>query len=297
MAEIKDYVGNNDQILEEWKAKFLHIRGVENEWKFAPDGIMNKGDFDKKAFLKDGVWWRKRSDQKGTKENDLWSNAPLRILFLTKDENLYDGDISAWDVREETFYANSKEREQNAISGSFFYQNEMCMLYGLLHTDLQNGLCDYEDFSWKEALDFSNEQIFARVNCKKEGGESTLNNKDLQDAIDKDFDLLKRQIIALDADIFICCGSQNENNIILNALYAIYDNEFNYVPYRTDRGTGTHYNAKHNKLAFDAYHLAYNRCGGLKARYYETVEAYFEFIKYLKESKGIDFTASHRINK
>lgn len=292
-----NYIEENDKILKKWKEKFLKERGAENEWRFAPDGIMNKGKFDEKAFHKDGVWWCKQSDENGTKENDLWTKAPLRVLFLTKDENLYGDEISAWDVRRETFYAKHKEREQNAISGSFFYQNEMCLLYGLLHTNLLNGLCDFEDFSWKDALDFSNEQIFARINCKKEGGKETIKDKDLQDAIDKDFDLLKEQIIALDADIFICCGSQNENNIILNTLYKIYDNEFNYVSYRTDRGTGTHYNAKQNKLAFDAYHLAYNRCGGLKARYYETVGAYYEFIKYLKEIEGKDFTESHRINQ
>lgn len=286
-----NYIEENDKILKEWKEKFVAKCGTKNERKFAPDGIMNKGDFSSPD--ENGVFWRKRSDNIGTKENDLWSSTPLRILFLTKDENLYGND-TAWDVREETFYAKYIDREQNAISGSFFYQNEMCLLYGLLHTDFQNGLCDFESFSWKAALEFSNKQIFARINCKKEGGKESIKDKELQDAIDKDFDLLKRQIITLDADIFICCGSQNENNIILNTLYKIYDNEFNYVPYRTDIGTGTHYNARLNKLAFDAYHLAYNRNGGLKARYYETVGAYYEFIKYLKENKGIDFTESHR---
>lgn len=286
-----NYIDENDKILKKWKERFIKEHGAKNEKKFAPDGIMNKGEFSNPD--KNGVIWRERSNQEGTKENELWSSVPLRIVFLTKDENLYGGD-SAWDVREETFYGKFKDKEQNAISSSFFYQNEMCLLYGLLHTNLQNGLCDFEEFSWKDALDFSNEQIFARINCKKEGGKETIKDKDLEDAIDKDFDLLKEQIIALDADIFICSGSQNENNIILNTLYKIYDNEFNYMPYSTDRGTGTHYNAKRNKLAFDAYHLAYNRCGGLKARYYETVGAYFEFIKYLKEIEGKDFTESHR---
>ena len=251
-----DYIKINQEILDEWREKFIKEFGSENEWKFAPDGIMNKGEYTKPD--ENGVFWRKRS-QEGTKENDLWSKAPLRVLFLTKDENLFNFDIEAWDVREETFYAKHIGREQNVISGSFFYQNEACLLYGLLHTDLQNGLCDYDGFSWKEALDYSDEQIFARINCKKEGGKGSIKDKDLQTSIDKDFDLLKKQIIALDADIFVCCGSQNDNNIILNTLYDIYKDEFKYVDYGTGKGTAAHYNEKRNKLAIDAYHLAYQQ--------------------------------------
>lgn len=285
-----DYIKINQEILDEWREKFIKEFGSENEWKFAPDGIMNKGEYTKPD--ENGVFWRKRS-QEGTKENDLWSKAPLRVLFLTKDENLFNFDIEAWDVREETFYAKHIGREQNVISGSFFYQNEACLLYGLLHTDLQNGLCEYDGFSWKEALDYSDEQIFARINCKKEGGKGSIKDKDLQTSIDKDFDLLKKQIIALDADIFVCCGSQNDNNIILNTLYDIYKDEFKYVDYGTGKGTAAHYNEKRNKLAIDAYHLAYGRNGGLSERYAEVVGAYYEFIKYLKATKGIDFT-KHR---
>ena len=54
-----------------------------------------------------------------------------------------------------------------------------------------------------------------------------------------------------------------------------------------------HYNARQNKLAIDAYHLAFFK-GGLEARYNETVGMYYEFLKYLKDAKGIDFSISHR---
>ena len=54
-----------------------------------------------------------------------------------------------------------------------------------------------------------------------------------------------------------------------------------------------YYNEKRNKLAIDAYHLAYGRNGGLSERYAEVVGAYYEFIKYLKATKEIDFT-KHR---
>ena len=103
----------------------------------------------------------------------------------------------------------------------------------------------------------------------------------------------EKQILNLDADILVCCGSQNDENLILNTVYDIYENEFKYMNFIDGKGTGMHYNKKRNKLAIDAYHLSYIK-GGLEARYNETVGMYYEFLKHLKNTKGIDFSASHR---
>lgn len=287
MADVKDYAGENQRILNEWCEKFVQDKlkdkeydGYEREKYFAKDGLMNRGDFE----YKDGVWLRKMSEG-GKKENKLWREAPLRILFLTKDENT--GGDEAWDVRQETFYAKYKEREVNAFSNSFFYQNEACLLYGLLHTNLHNGLFDFEKFSWEDALQFSNEQIFARINCKKEVGYEKIDDKDLLRSImiekyDKNY--LKEQISSLDADVFICCGSRSDKNIILDTLNECYDKKFKWIGY------ATWFNEEENKLAIDAYHLSFFKYGGLKARYDEVVGVYYNFIKYIHDKKGIDFT-------
>lgn len=289
---MEDYVGKNQRILDEWRAKFIQDKQTDKDYYdwtqedlstlFAEDGIMNKG----KMYKKDDIIWRESGN-----ENEMWSKAPIRILFLTKDEN---ADI-AWDVRSETFYAKGLELPitDYQVSSSFFYQNEVCLLYGLLKSNLENGYQEFNDFTWEDALRFSDEQIFARINLKKEIGGGKLDNKDLQEAINKYFDYIKKQIVLLDADVFICCGSQSDNNILLNTLYDIYKDEFKYVDYGTGKGTAAHYNEKRNKLAIDAYHLAYGRNGGLGARYVEIVGAYFDFIKYLKTTKGIDFS-KHR---
>ncbi len=52
-----------------------------------------------------------------------------------------------------------------------------------------------------------------------------------------------------------------------------------------------HYNKKRNKLAFDAYHLAYFK-DRYKARYSEIIDMYYEFLKIYP-----DFVNSHRDNK
>ncbi len=287
---MKDYVAENDRILEEWRKKYieenqsLYPKCPDVGAYFAYDGIMFKGEF----YIDEcdvGAIRRKVSG----KENKLWTECPLRVLFLTKDENTNDNE--AWDVRTETFYkkGEGKPPQNKTVSGSFFFQNEACLLYGLLNTKpTEDGLMMYNAFSWEDVLKFSDENIFARINCKKEVGYGTISNNKLEVAIKEYFANLKEQILNLDADILVCCGNQNENNIILNTVYNIYENEFEYVDCVEGQGTGMHYNAKQNKLAIDAYHLSYLK-GGLEARYNETMGMYYEFLK-----KHPDFTKTHR---
>lgn len=301
---MKDYVAENERILMEWRKKFI------NENKplypncsnlgdyFANDGIMFKGNFecengeDINGNIKFQRWKRISCGE----ENAMWVKTPLRLLFLTKDQNT-GVDNPAWDVRSETFrYISDKYKPEEMWideSPGGFYKNLVYILYGILNTTADK-MVGYNDFTDKEALAFVDKKIFARINCKKEVGGRKCDNYDLQKAIDRDLKLLKEQILNLDADIFVCCGHQNENNIILNTLYDIYKDEFEYVNFFEDKGTGIHYNAKRNTLAIDAYHLSHLN-GGSEARYNETVGMYYEFLKYLKKTKGIDFSNSHRL--
>ena len=284
---MKDYVAENERILNEWRN---HLNQYEY---FAPDGIMYKGEFrGAYKYYENGEYKFRWMRIPSGRENILWSNAPLRVLFLTKDQNT--SDDTAWDVRSETYWAADENvtPEERGIDKSFFNSNLVYILYGILNTtaDKQVG---YNDFTDNEALSFADEQIFARINCKKEVGGGKCENYDLQNAIDRDLKLLKEQILNLDADIFVCCGHQKENNIILNTVCDIYKDEFEYVNCVEGKGIGMHYNAKRNKLAIDAYHLSHLK-GGSEARYNETVGMYYEFLKYLKKTKDIDFTNSHR---
>lgn len=286
-----NFVEKNQDILNRWKAQFCLDKSKDPDYKdcdptdyFAEDGIMYKGEFEQD---KEGKWSRNPSTN-GIKENELWSNAPLRVLFLTKDENLFDYSIAVWDVRGETFHAENSTIEDYKISNSFFYKNEANILYGILHTTPEC-MIGFDEFSVKDAIAFSDDLIFARINCKKEGGGGSLENEDLRDAIKKDKEYLKEQILALDADIFICCGSQGDNNLILDLIKEIYYKEFEYCDYGTGKGTAAHFNEKRNKLALDIYHLAYSRNGGEIARYYEAVGAYYQFIKRFPT-----FAESHR---
>ena len=302
---MNDYVTENERILKKWQKAFIEDKkhekkyiGEDVEKFFAYDGIMNKGEFAFDENKSDGTIIRKPSGN----ENTLWNDCPLRVLFLTKEENT-GGDENtvgdeAWDVRAETFHEKGDllPPENKTISSSFFYCNEACLLYGLLNTKPNKKIL-FDSFSWQEALEFSDEKIFARINCKKEVGGPSISDFVLQKEIGKYDKSLKAQILNLDADILICCGSQNGKNIILETVKKFYEKEykeeFEYVDCVKDKGTGMHYNKKRNKLAIDAYHLAYFK-GGYKARYSEIIDMYYEFLKHLKNTEGIDFSASHR---
>ena len=204
---MKDYVAENERILNEWRN---HLNQYEY---FAPDGIMYKGEFrGAYKYYENGEYKFRWVRIPSGRENILWTNAPLRVLFLTKDQNT--SRDTAWDVRSETYWAADENvtPEERGIDKSRFNSNLVYILYGILNTtaDKQVG---YNDFTDNEALSFADEQIFARINCKKEVGGRECKNYDLQKAIDRDFKLLKEQILNLDADIFVCCGHQNENNL------------------------------------------------------------------------------------
>ena len=299
---MEDYVGKNQRIIDKWRAKFIEDKKAEenySDWTleeistlFAEDGIMNKGEFYPED---DGVCRRRPNGN----ENELWTKAPLRVLFLTKDENI-SSTGRVWDVRTETFHLKNIEIPicDYHILNNPFYKNEANILYGILNTRTDE-MVGFHEFSYEDAVKLSDEVIFARINCKKEGGGKTIKDDDLQKAIDKYYKNLKEQILAFDADIFICCGTQKDDNVILKNLRKIfkdeYKEEFEYIPLRTSdkTGSGINYLRSKNKLAIDAYHLAYSQNGGEQLRYYEVVGAYYEFIKYLKTTKGIDFT-KHR---
>jgi hypothetical protein len=280
---MKDYVGENQRILNEWCAKFVEDKKEDPTYDgynpadyFAPDGIMNKGEFYENI---DNECRRKPSG----KENQMWAEAPLRILFLSKDQNAYGGE--AKDVKTETFYMreNGVPPQNNRFSSSIFYRNEARILYGLLHTNLQEGMVDIDAFSLNDALIFSNEQIFARINCKKEIGGERCDNTLLQNAIDSYPEFLKEQIINLDADILVCCGSGDNGNIILNFLNG-HGYNFEYI---NDETYSIYYDREKNKIAIDSYHLAARV--SKDEMYYNSVRPFFNFIKYYP-----DFIESHR---
>lgn len=272
-----NYVESNQDILNRWKAKFCEDKSKDSEYEgyepekfFAEDGIMFRGELScvHKPF-DDGKTTYRWEHKPSGKENELWEAAPLRVLYLTKDQYTYD--CETWDVRSESYRYLAPNATEECLSTVRFHVNLVYSLYGLLKTT-PDRMIKYEDFSNAEALKLSEESIYARINCRKEYGESKCSDEKLQKSIDEYRGFLREQIHNLNADLFICCGSHNDNNIILNTLNEFYDNKFKWIGY------ATWYNEEDNKLAIDSYHLSYIK-GGYQGRYEDIVTPYFEFLK------------------
>jgi hypothetical protein len=285
---LKDYVAENQRILDKWRNEY--VQKNKGDWPeyynlheyFAPDGIMYKGEFcgeeryfkdeEKDCYYRLFRWVRISCGE----ENVLWSKAPLRVLFLTKDQNT--GGNPAWDVRSESFRYISEEYKPDEMwldTNNAFYRNLVYTLYGILKTTVEQPIC-YNDFKDKDALAFVDKQIFARINCKKEVGGKECKNPILKKAIDRDRDFLKQQILNLDADIFVCCG--------LMAFMPDFLNEMGYEFAPQDKDKWIYYDSKHNKVAINSYHLSY-----LRFDYVGMISAYHEFLK-----RNPAFTDSHR---
>lgn len=269
---MKDFSNENQCILDEWCAKFAEDKKDAPEYidldpakYFAYDGIMNKGEFyiDKK----DTTCKRRPSG----KESELWASAPLRVLILGKDPNGYG--CEAWDIRTETYYNKGEgiPPQNKSISESVFFQNAACAIYGIFHTDAVKGMMKYDDITWENALQFSDEQIFARVNCKKETGGPTCTPSLLNKAMREYGSFLSRQLKALDADIIICSGKSS----VIHKLNEVYDWGFSPVP----DIPGAWYNEKENKLALDSYHLSWSYGSVGDEVYNSILEPYYAFIK------------------
>ena len=264
---MKDFVAENERILEKW-------RQHNEEWhetNFADDGIMYRGVI---KTIENGT--ERYSD--GEQENEMWNKAPLRVLFLTKDQNA--GGYDAWDVRGET----------GNLSYAFF-RNLMYQLYGLVNTK-PGYKADYI-FTNEQAIELYNTFPIARINAKKEAGGNSVSNNTLRYYIERDKKLLKEQILNLDADIIVCCGYsdciEESGNLLLNFLksecYKGLDN-------RDDSGWvdddgWVYYDTKENKIAINNWHFSARKSS--EEWYNSVTNAYQIFLK-----AHPDFTKSHR---
>ena len=280
---MKDYVAENERILNEWRN---HLNQYEY---FAPDGIMYKGEFRGEYKYYEGDKYKFRWVRiPGGRENNLWENAPLRLIFLTKDQNA-SGD-TAWDVRSETYWAadeNITPNDRRLDTYSKFNKNLVYILYGILNTTTIRPI-DYNDITNKDALSFVDDSncIFARINCKKEVGKEKCDPFVLKKAIDRDKKFLKQQILNLDADIFLCCGYDKSikptGSHILNFL-----NEIGYnfeQDSKEETGEWIFYDKKTNKVAINSYHPSYSGFD-----YNGLIAAYSKFL-----NNHPNFTKSHR---
>jgi len=248
---MENYNKKLDVLFENWEKK-----SIENGYdRFCRDGLMCKGEiYDEK--------WDLRSQGN---ENELWYNAPKRVLFLCKDPNI-GADYPVEDFRERNCH---KKGENIKV---LFYKNMAYWLYGLLNVD-NNGIAPkFETLTDEIITDFFDKTPFAYVNCKKEAGVEKVSNTDLQNHIDLYKDFIKQEIEILNPDIIVCGGG---SSIIKNFVKEIYTD----IEKINDSNNWIYYSKKNNKVVIDSYHPSYWQIeGGSKTIYEDMMSKYKEFI-------------------
>ncbi|MCI1786346.1 MAG: hypothetical protein LKI59_09480 [Bacteroidales bacterium] len=265
---MKDYMKINQDILNAWQKDFTDNGG--EDCHFSNDGIMFRGELYTEE-IEGQLQWKHKI---GNNENELWENAKPRILYLTKDQNAKNG--SAWDDRATSFRQPDSKKEDNKIWGKYrFHQNLVNTLYGLVNTT-PDKFVEFEDIDQEEALKLSDSYPFARINCKKEAGGSNCSNDILTNDMENHSSYLEKQILNLEADILICCGHQNDENVILDFLN---NHGYDFKWDEGDKGADDiYYDSAKNAIAIDVFHPSYYSKSE-KFYYEDIVKTYYNFLK------------------
>jgi hypothetical protein len=242
-----------DTLFEQWEQKTID-NGLEN---FCRDGLMYKGE--KYSDSNNEYWFRHRGS-----EDELWGNAPKRILVLAKDPH----EDGRYDLRERMCRENNAEVITNR-----FYKNIALWLYGLLNIDNNGKSPLYNTVTKKEYTDFFDQTSFAYANIKKVAGESSITNRVLRQYFDCDKDFILKEILILDADIIICCGG---SGIIKDFIVENVYKDLKFI------NNWMYYSESENKLIIDSYHPS-ARNQSDEDMYTDMMEGYKDFLdKYPK---------------
>lgn len=244
---------DNEQLLNEWEIASINNK---EEADFVHDGILYRG---KVIYINDG--WKHEPGN----EEELWENSSKRILYITKE--LYDGEGGdAWDIRCETCRKN--ETGENTIlldTRSRFTKNYPYLTYGLANITA-NHYIDFDGFSDEDAIQNFDNCTLARINVKKQYGNAKINDSTLVKYINKYSNLLKQQILLLDADIIVSCGGKIFNFLRDSCYNLERINDWIY------------YDASLNKVIINSWHLSYF-CISYESFYTQMMEAYYEFLQ------------------
>lgn len=206
-----------EALFKRWE-EFAKSRGDVN---FAPDGLLYRGDATTGDEPEGDVWvW-------GTvpaDEEKRWNEAKRRLLIVTKDLNdgkkNNDDKLNPWDIRIETGYKNTAEKDFDWWICNKFYKSLRMWSYGLLNTDDNGNYPSFEEAAnMDKSAPFYLKAPIARMNVKKECGGGRLYNSVLSEHIDTYKDYIIEQLDIYDkADIILATGPI-VNNVIIDDYF------------------------------------------------------------------------------
>jgi len=173
-----------------------------------------------------------------------WFEAKCRVMFLIKDQPTeYCDDLRLWLKNIDDESPNSRRnKENNRELKSRFMRNLAEILYGLTHN--APSLEEVRQ-SFEQVKECFNTVPFAFVECKKQGGTTSIADSVLLKYLNTYGALLREEIEILDPNMIVCTNSH-----IYGFVQKIYDGELSTI----EGHNSIRVNRKRNKLIFCSYH-------------------------------------------
>ncbi len=220
------------------KLNNLFSRWIERSEQNNEPREQNEGNI---IFTKDGLL--EKNDPAIDVEKE-WHNASKRVLFIIKDQPTeWSDDLRLWlkDVEHDK-PKNRENKEHNRALKSRFMFNLASILYGLTHN--APGLDTVRD-SFEQVKHCFNTMPFALVECKKQGGKSSIADGVLHTYIKRYGDLLREEIEILQPNMIVCT-----NPIIYDFVQNLYVGELTSL----EKHNSIRINLKRKVLIFCSYH-------------------------------------------
>lgn len=245
------YHKREESLFERWAERARHLHDSEDITK---DGLLYRGE----------LWFDGYCQvHKKANEEQLWSDAGLRLLVLTKE--LYDED--GWDLRAESGRVPSPRL--TCRTAYRFFPNLELWVYGLMNIPDRKVVSFGKADNELRLQGFYENAPIARVNCKKQPDIRALSNMVLQKYIDNYSDLLKEQIEMYDADIILCTGGQG--------LLVKFLKDYVY-PDLEQYNKHCYFSPLTGVIAVRQYHPCYN-VYSRKEMYHDMITDYQSFLK------------------
>lgn len=245
------YHKKEEQLFDRWVERARELRDSDEITK---DGLLYRGE-----LWFDGYCQVHRKAD----EEQLWADASLRLLVLTKE--LYDED--GWDLRAESGRVPSPRL--TCRTAYRFFPNLELWVYGLMNIPDRKVVSFSRADNETRLQGFYENAPIARVNCKKQPDAKAASNTVLQKYMDNYSDLLTEQIKLYDADIILCTGGQG---LLVKFLHDyVYTDlvQFNEHCY---------YSPSAGVVAVRQYHPCYN-VYSRKEMYTSMMRDYQDFLK------------------
>lgn len=249
------YHSQLDNLFCEWKAESLKYDEPRENY---PNG--------KIIFTEDGLI--EKSEEFKIDIEKEWRKSDKRIMFLLKDQpSDWCDDARLW----------LKKSPENCQLKSRFLRNIANIFWGLYYADREH-LCTSAEMqkSFEEIKACFNTKPFAFVECKKQGGATSISNSTLKKYISRYKDFLIKEMDILQPNIIVCTSSVIYefvcNNYFKTEDLIKIDEIHNSIRLHNKRGT----------LIFCSYHPSARK--SREIIYEGVMEHYRAFLKskYLK---------------